>query len=76
MHGGCIVVAPPDDEAVGELLAEACVTAVLMEGPEIAGLLEVRSVEAKACLVCEVLNKIAILCMRLPLNSGFLINGV
>ena len=43
LHGGCIVIAPPDDEAVGELLAEAGVTAVLMEGPEISGLLEVRS---------------------------------
>ena len=44
LHGGCIIVAPPDDEgAIEELLCEAGVTAVLMEGPEIADLLEVGS---------------------------------
>ena len=40
LHGGCIIIAPSDEEAMGQLLSEARVTAILMEGPEIYGLLE------------------------------------
>ena len=71
LHGGCVVIAPPDDEAVGELLAEARVTAVLMEGPEISGLLEVRSYSAKTCLVVTALNTLALPSISLPLLLGF-----
>ncbi len=40
LHGGRIIIAPPDEEGIGQLLSEARVTAILMEGPEIHGLLE------------------------------------
>ncbi len=40
LHGGRIIIAPSDEEAIGQLLSEARVTAILMEGPEIYGLLE------------------------------------
>ena len=42
LHGGRIIISPPDEEAIGQLLLEAQVTAILMEGPEIYSLLEAR----------------------------------
>ena len=57
LHGGCIIVAPPDDEdSIEELLCEAGVTAVLMEGPEIADLLEVRSPWSLPFFCCNSAN--------------------
>lgn len=54
LHGGCIIIAPPDDEAaMEELLCEAGVTAVLMEGPEIADLLEVWSSQFLLVACCK-----------------------
>ena len=41
LHGGRVIIAPPDEEAMRQLLSQAQVTAILMEGPEIYGLLEV-----------------------------------
>ena len=76
LHGGCIVIAPPDDEAVGELLAEAGVTAVLMEGPEISDLLEVSCYSAKACLVFTALERHALPSISVPLQLGFSRTGV